>query len=57
MRAVITRVSSASVSVDGEVVGELPRPGLLVLAAAGIAVTALALATSKLVRALKARKG
>ena len=31
MRAVITRVSSASVSVNGEVVGELPRPGLLVL--------------------------
>ena len=35
MRAVITRVSSASVSVDGEVVGELPRPGLLVLAGVG----------------------
>lgn len=31
MRAVISRVSSASVTVDGEVVGELPRPGLLVL--------------------------
>jgi hypothetical protein len=30
---------------------------VLVLAAAGIAVTALALATSKLVRALKARRG
>ena len=35
MRAVITRVSSASVSIDGEVVGELPRPGLLVLAGVG----------------------
>ena len=35
MRAVITRVSSASVSVDGEVVGKLPRPGLLVLAGVG----------------------
>ena len=35
MRAVITRVSSASVSVDGKVVGELPRPGLLVLAGVG----------------------
>ena len=35
MRAVITRVSSASVSVNGEVVGELPRPGLLVLAGVG----------------------
>ena len=35
MRAVITRVSSASVSVDGEVVGELPRPGLLVLVGVG----------------------
>ena len=34
MRAVITRVSSASVSVDGKVIGELPRPGLLVLASA-----------------------
>ena len=30
---------------------------VLVLAAAGIAVTALALATSKLVQALKARRG
>ena len=35
MRAVITRVSSASVSVDGEVVGELSRPGLLVLVGVG----------------------
>ncbi|GAB3816673.1 D-aminoacyl-tRNA deacylase [Tessaracoccus terricola] len=32
MRALITRVSSASVTVDGQVVSELPRPGLLVLA-------------------------
>lgn len=31
MRAVVTRVSSASVTVDGEVVGELPGPGLMVL--------------------------
>lgn len=30
MRAVIQRVLSASVSVDGQVVGELTRPGLLV---------------------------
>ena len=35
MRVVITRVSSASVEVDGKVVGELPRPGLLVLAGVG----------------------
>ena len=35
MRAVITRVTSASVTVDGQVVGELPRPGLLVLLGAG----------------------
>lgn len=35
MRAVITRCSSASVTVDGEVVAELPRPGLLVLAGVG----------------------
>lgn len=35
MRAVISRVSSASVTVDGEVVGELPRPGLLVLVGIG----------------------
>lgn len=32
MRALVTRVSSASVTVAGEVVSELPRPGLLVLA-------------------------
>lgn len=32
MRALVTRVSTASVTVDGEVVSELPRPGLLVLA-------------------------
>ncbi len=31
MRAVVTRVSSASVAVDGAPVGELPGPGLLVL--------------------------
>lgn len=31
MRAVVTRVTEASVSVAGEVVGELPRAGLLVL--------------------------
>ncbi|SJM66314.1 D-aminoacyl-tRNA deacylase [Gulosibacter sp. 10] len=32
MRLVATRCSSASVEVDGEIVGSLPRPGLLVLA-------------------------
>lgn len=31
MRAVVTRVTAASVVVDGAVVGELPGPGLLVL--------------------------
>lgn len=31
MRAVVSRVSEASVVVDGEVVGELTSPGLLVL--------------------------
>lgn len=31
MRAVVTRVRSASVEVDGAVVGRLERPGLLVL--------------------------
>ena len=31
MRAVLQRVSSASVTVDGEVVGALERPGLLAL--------------------------
>jgi D-tyrosyl-tRNA(Tyr) deacylase len=31
MRAVVQRASSASVTVDGEVVGRLPRPGLVVL--------------------------
>lgn len=31
MRAVLSRCTSASVRVDGRVVGELPRPGLLVL--------------------------
>lgn len=32
MRLVITRCSSASVEVDGRTVGELPAPGLLMLA-------------------------
>ncbi|MDJ1370825.1 D-aminoacyl-tRNA deacylase [Gulosibacter molinativorax] len=31
MKAVVTRCSSASVEVDGEIVGELPRSGLLAL--------------------------
>ena len=31
MRAVLQRVSRASVTVDGEVVGEITRPGLVVL--------------------------
>lgn len=31
MRAVVSRVSSASVTVDGQTVGELEAPGLLVL--------------------------
>ncbi|MCA1983728.1 D-aminoacyl-tRNA deacylase [Nocardioides nematodiphilus] len=35
MRAVVTRVSAASVEVAGETVGELPRPGLLVLLGVG----------------------
>ena len=35
MRVVVTKVVSASVEVDGEVVGELDRPGLLVLAGVG----------------------
>lgn len=35
MRAVVQRVSSASVTVDDRVVGELPRPGLLVLLGVG----------------------
>lgn len=35
MRVVITRVLSASVTVDGEVIGELQKPGLLVLAGVG----------------------
>jgi D-tyrosyl-tRNA(Tyr) deacylase len=34
MRAVVQRVSRASVRVDGEVVGEIDRPGLLALVAA-----------------------
>lgn len=35
MRVVVTRVRSASVSVDGVTVGELDSPGLLVLAGVG----------------------
>ncbi len=35
MRAVVSRVLSASVTVDGEVISELPRPGLLVLLGVG----------------------
>ncbi len=35
MRVVLTRVSSASVTVDGEVIAELPRPGLLALLGVG----------------------
>lgn len=35
MRAVVTRVASASVSVAGETVGRLPGPGLLVLLGIG----------------------
>ncbi|MDO4910798.1 MAG: D-aminoacyl-tRNA deacylase [Corynebacterium sp.] len=31
MRAILTRCSEASVSVDGKIVGELSKPGLLVL--------------------------
>lgn len=34
MRAVVTRVTSAQVSVDGEVVGSISEPGLLVLVGA-----------------------
>lgn len=35
MRVVVTRVMEASVEVDGQVVGELDAPGLLVLAGVG----------------------
>lgn len=35
MRVVLTRVLSASVSVEGELVAELPRPGLLALVGVG----------------------
>jgi D-aminoacyl-tRNA deacylase len=31
MRAVVQRASSASVTINGEVVGELPKPGLVML--------------------------
>jgi D-tyrosyl-tRNA(Tyr) deacylase len=31
MRAVVQRASSASVTINGDVVGELPKPGLVVL--------------------------
>ncbi|HEX7396611.1 MAG TPA: D-aminoacyl-tRNA deacylase, partial [Propionibacteriaceae bacterium] len=31
MRVVVQRAAEASVTVDGEVVGRLPRPGLVVL--------------------------
>ena len=31
MRAVVQRASSASVAINGDVVGELPKPGLVVL--------------------------
>ena len=34
MRAVVQRVSQASVAVDGEVVGEITRPGLMALVGA-----------------------
>ena len=34
MRAVIQRVNRAAVRVDGEVVGEITRPGLMVLVGA-----------------------
>ena len=34
MRAILQRVSRASVSVDGEVIGAIDRPGLVVLAGA-----------------------
>lgn len=36
MRVVISRVLEAKVQVDGQVVGELPRPGLLVLVGVGL---------------------
>lgn len=36
MRAVLQRCSSARVVVDGEVVGDLPRPGLVALVGVGL---------------------
>lgn len=35
MRVVVTKVLEASVEVDGQIVGQLPRPGLLVLVGVG----------------------
>lgn len=35
MRVVVTKVTEASVEVEAEVIAELPRPGLLVLAGVG----------------------
>ncbi|SDZ03003.1 D-tyrosyl-tRNA(Tyr) deacylase [Tessaracoccus flavus] len=35
MRVVVTRATEASVEVEGQVIAELPRPGLLVLAGVG----------------------
>lgn len=48
MRAVVTRCTSAAVEVDGEIVGALPRPGLLVLL--GVTHTDTAVEAAKLTR-------
>lgn len=48
MRAVLSRVSSASVRVDGRTVGELPGPGLLALV--GVSVDDDAVAVSAMAR-------